>query len=239
MLVAIVLYPGFTALDAVGPYEVLRMMPDTTVRFVSHQAGPVPADSGIFVLGATHTYSEVPKPDIVLVPGSTADTLTAMADGVLLQWLQEVHKTTTLTLSVCSGSAVLAAAGLLKGLQATTHWVAHPLLEQFGAIPQKQQRIVESGKCITAAGVSAGIDLGLMVAMKLHGKAVAEKIQLLIEYDPMPPTDAGHPTKAPEDVMRIARKEMLIAAQNKLNAVSIPKILWRKVIDKVRRSYPV
>lgn len=237
MLVAIVLYPGFTALDAVGPYEVLRMMPDTTVRFVSHQAEPVPADSGIFVLAATHTYSEVPKPDIVLVPGSTADTLTAMADGALLKWLQEVHKTTTLTLSVCSGSAVLAAAGLLKGLQATTHWVAHPLLEQFGAIPQKQRRIVESGKCITAAGVSAGIDLGLMVAMKLHGKAVAEKIQLLIEYDPMPPTDAGHPTKAPEDVIRIARKEMLIAAQNKLNAVSIPKLLWRKMIDKVRRKH--
>lgn len=234
MLVAIVLYPGFTALDAVGPYEVLRMMPDTSVRFVSHKAGPVPADSGIFVLAATHGFDEIPEPDIILVPGSTADTLTAMADGALLTWLQKANETTCLTLSVCSGSAVLAAAGLLKGLPATTHWIAHPLLEKFGAIPEKNQRVVESGKIITAAGVSAGIDLGLMIAMKLHGKEVAEKIQLLIEYDPMPPTDAGHPSKAPEQVMQIARKEMLLAAQNKLNMISVPKLLWQQTINKLR-----
>lgn len=236
MLVAIVLYPGFTALDAVGPYEVLRMMPETEVVFVSHQSGPVVADSGIFILGATHSFSEVTAPDMVLVPGSTADTLTAMADKTLLDWLKQVHKTTLLTLSVCSGSAVLAAAGILNGLAATTHWIAHPLLQQFGAIPQKNQRVVESGKVITAAGVSAGIDLGLMIAVKLHGEEVAQKIQLLIEYDPMPPVNAGHPSKAPGKVFKVARKEMIIAAQNKLNAVSVPVILWRQMLEKAREK---
>ena len=237
MLVAIVIYPGFTALDAVGPYEVLQMMPDTEVRFVSNKVGPVAADSGIFVLGATHSFDEVPNPDIVLVPGSTADTTTAMADTELTSWLKRVHQNTRLTLSVCSGSLVLAAAGILKGKPATTHWIAQSALKQFGAKPMKNERIVESGKIFTAAGVSAGIDLALTVAKKLHGEAVAQKIQLLIEYDPMPPVDAGHPSKAPEEVFKLARKEMIIASQNRRNVISIPKILWRTALNKVRKSF--
>jgi len=236
MQVAIVIYPGFTALDAVGPYEVLRQMPDTEIRFVSNEIGPVVGDSGILVLGATHTFEETPAPDIVLIPGSTADTTTAMADQALIKWLQATHKTTQLTLSVCSGSLVLAAAGILEGHSATTHWIAQSALKQFGAKPKKNDRIVESGKIITAAGVSAGIDLGLYIAMKLHGEAVAQKIQLLIEYDPMPPVDAGHPSKAPKEVMQVARKEMIIAAQNRRNAISVPKILWHTALRKVRKT---
>ena len=235
MLIAIVLYPGFTAMDAVGPYEVLRMMPNTEVRFVSHKAEPIPADTGIFILGATHTFEQTPNPDMVLVPGSTADTLTAMADKSLLTWLKQVHQHTRLTLSVCSGSCILAAAGILRGHRATTHWVAHRLLEQYGAMPMKNDRIVESGKIITAAGVSAGIDLALQVAINLHGVAIAQKIQLLIEYDPQPPVDAGHPSKAPKDIFDTAKKEMLIAAQNKRNLISIPKLLWQKAILKARK----
>lgn len=237
MLVAIVLYPGFTALDAVGPYEVLRAMPDTEVRFVSNEAGPIVADSGILVLGATHTLREMPAPDIVLVPGSTADTTTAMADKELISWLKKVHKTTTLTLSVCSGSLVLAAAGILDGHPATSHWLAQPMLKQFGAIPKKNERIVESGKIITAAGVSAGIDLGFHIVLKLHGEAVAQKIQLVIEYDPMPPVDSGHPSKAPTEVMKIARKEMILAAQNRKNVIAVPTILWRTALDKIRKRF--
>ncbi|MCG8672753.1 MAG: DJ-1/PfpI family protein [Pseudomonadales bacterium] len=237
MLIAIVLYPGFTALDAVGPYEVLRAMPDAEVRFVSNEAGPIAADSGVFVLGASHSFDEIPNPDIVLVPGSTADTTTAMADKALLEWLKKVHETTQLTLSVCSGALALAAAGILDGRPATTHWIAQSALKQFGAEPRKNDRIVESGKIITAAGVSAGIDLGFHIALKLHGRAVAEKIQLLIEYDPMPPVDAGHPSKAPQDVMKVARKEMIWAAQNKRNVVTVPKILWRNALNKVRKAF--
>lgn len=236
MIIAIVLYPGLTALDAIGPYEVLRHMPDAEVRFVSNEVGPIVADSGVLVLGATHTFDETPKPDMLLVPGSTADTTTAMADKALLKWLQKAHETTQLTLSVCSGSLVLAAAGILDGHPATSHWIAQSALKQFGAEPRKNDRIVESGKIITAAGVSAGIDLGLHIAKKLHGEAMAQKIQLLIEYDPMPPVDAGHPSKAPKEVMQVAKKEMILAAQNKRNVITVPKILWRAALQKVRKA---
>lgn len=236
MQIAIVLYPGFTTLDAVGPYEVLHLMPDAEVRFVSDEPGPIVADSGVLVLGATHSFDETPNPDIVLVPGSTADTTTAMANKNLISWLQKVHQNTTLTLSVCSGALVLAAAGILDGHPATTHWIAQSALKQFGAKPRKNDRIVESGKIMTAAGVSSGIDLGLHIAMKLHGKEVAEKIQLLIEYDPMPPVDSGHPSKASKEVMAVAKKEMILAAQNKRNLVTVPQILWRTVIDRMRKK---
>lgn len=238
MQIAIVVYQGMTALDAVGPYEVLRAMPDTEIRFVSGQIGPVVTDSGVLVLGATHTYAETPTPDILLIPGSSADTTTAMADKTLLSWIQHAHETSTLTLSVCSGSLVLGAAGILEGHAATSHWLAQSALKQFGAKPKKSERIVASGKIITAAGVSAGIDLGLHIVQKLHDKEMAEKIQLMIEYDPMPPVDSGHPDKSSEKVLNIARKEMVIAAQNKRNAISLPLIVWRLFLNKVRKALP-
>ncbi|MCW5642716.1 MAG: DJ-1/PfpI family protein [Rhodoferax sp.] len=133
MQVAIVVYPGMTALDALGPYEVLRFIPQVDLRFVSHEPGPIVTDSGILVIGATHSFRDTPAPDVVLVPGSEADTTTAMADGRLLQWLRSAHASSQWTLSVCTGALVLGAAGVLDGHAATTHWIAQGRLPMFGA----------------------------------------------------------------------------------------------------------
>ena len=164
MQIAIVLYPGLTALDAVGPYEVLRLLPGAEVRFVAAAPGPVVTDSGVLLLGATHGYAETPSPDLVLVPGSGPRTATAMADTELLDWLRQVHQTTRWTTSVCTGAMILAAAGILDGLPATTHWMVQSGLAAMGAKAQRGQRIVRAGKVVTAAGVSAGLDLGLWLA---------------------------------------------------------------------------
>lgn len=237
MQIAIVVYQGMTALDAVGPYEVLRFIPDAHIRFVNSRSQPVITDSGILVLGATHSFEETPAPDIVLVPGSAADTPTAMADTELIQWLKSVHKTTKLTLSVCSGALILAAAGILEGHPATTHWIAQDGLKTFGAEPRKEERIVKSGKIVTAAGVSAGIDLALFVVRDLYGQERAEIIQLIVEYDPMPPIDSGHPTKASQSVHKSARVQMLKEIRNPRNAISVPAILWRRALGKVRKNW--
>ena len=234
MQIAIVLYPGLTTLDAVGPYEVLRFIPNCDLRFVSHAPGPIVTDSGILVLGATHSYDETPTPDIVLVPGSEANTTTAMADGRLLKWLNNAHQTSRYTLSVCSGALILAAAGILKGHPATTHWIAQDRLPAFGAKPQRDRRIVQSGKIVTAAGVSAGIDLALFVLGEVCGRERAEIAQLLIEYDPQPPFQAGHPSKASKAVFEAARAEMLARSRNPRNAISVPVILWRNALNRVR-----
>ena len=234
MQIAIVLYEGLTALDALGPYEVLRFIPEAELRFVSHRPGPVTADSGVLVLGATHSFDETPAPDIVLVPGSSADTTTAMADGALLAWLKKTHRTSRLTLSVCSGALILAAAGILKGHPATTHWIAQEMLPRFGVEPQYDKRIVKADKIMTAAGVSAGIDLALSVVEEICGRQRAEITQLLIEYDPQPPVQAGHPTKASTEVVKAASTEMRKRARNRKNFVSLPTILWRQAVAKVR-----
>ncbi|NKB33197.1 MAG: DJ-1/PfpI family protein [Pseudomonadales bacterium] len=235
MQIAIVLYKGMTALDAIGPYEVLNLIEDSELRFVSNEVGPIVTDSGILVLGATHSFEETPNPDLILVPGSSADTLTAMADKELINWLQTCHPNTRLTLSVCSGALVLAAAGLLEGKEATTHWLAQDELKRFGAIPKKQERIVRSGKIMTAAGVSAGIDLALAVVEELCGRQRAEEIQLLIEYDPQPPVNSGHISKASKSVLENATREMKAAARNPRNAVSLPLVLWRTALRKLRK----
>ena len=234
MQIAIVLYPGLTTLDAIGPYEVLRLIPNVDLRFVSHEPGPIITDSGILVIGATHSYIETPAPDIILVPGSEANTTTAMADSRLLHWLNKAHQTSRFTLSVCTGALILAAAGILKGHPATTHWIAQERLPTFGAEPQPDKRIVRSGKIITAAGVSAGIDLALFVVGEIYGRERAEIIQLMTEYDPQPPYQAGHPTKASKAVFEAARADLLERAKNPKNMVSVPKILWRTAINKVR-----
>lgn len=195
MQIAIVLYPGFTALDAVGPYEVLHLMPDADVRFVAHQTGPVLADSSALSLLATSTFADLDKPDIVLVPGSSVATTAAMNDPELQQWLMKVHETTTWTTSVCTGALVLGAAGILRGLPATTHWTVQSQLADVGAESRPNDRIVRDGKVATAAGVSSGIDLALWLAGEIYGADRARMIQLAIEYDPRPPYDAGHPSK--------------------------------------------
>ncbi|MFI9586307.1 DJ-1/PfpI family protein [Streptomyces sp. NPDC052236] len=195
MQIAIVLFDRFTALDAVGPYEMLCRLPDTEVVFVAEHTGPVTNDRGSLSLVATKTFAEVSSPDIVVVPGGPGQS-DQMENATLLGWLRAVDATTTWTTSVCTGSLLLAAAGLLQGRPATSHWLALDQLGKLGAEPTGR-RVVIDGKYITAAGVSAGIDMALTMAGKLAGEEHAQATQLLTEYDPQPPYDAGSPEKAP------------------------------------------
>ncbi len=174
MQIAIVVFPGLTALDVVGPYEVLRYLPDADVRFVWHETGPVVTDSGMLALGATHTLDETPSPDIVLVPGSGTAIAVAAEDKRLREWLRSAHRTSTWTVSVCGGALVLAAAGLLEGRRAASHWQALTPLRAFGAVPCGDERVVFDGKLATCAGVSAGIDLALSLAARIAGGGTRE-----------------------------------------------------------------
>lgn len=201
MKIAIALFDGFTALDAVGPYQVLSLLPGAEVVFVAERAGPVRNELGSLGLVADAAFAEVPNPDIVVVPGAPAPPL---EDGPLRQWLVAADATSTWTTSVCTGSLILAAAGLLTGRTATSHWVAYDELTKLGATPTSQ-RVVFDGKYVTAAGVSSGIDMGLALAGRVAGDDVARAIQLTIEYDPEPPYDAGSPEKAPEEAVAFVR----------------------------------
>jgi putative intracellular protease/amidase len=203
MNVAILVYERFTALDAVGPYEVLSRLPHASLTFVAQEAGPVRSDNGILTLLVESSTDDVEAPDIVLVPGGPGE-VAARAGGPVLDWLRSVHETSTWTTSVCTGSLILAAAGLLEGKRATSHWLALEQLGRLGAVPVAE-RVVFDGKLVTAAGVSAGIDMALTLAARIAGDQVAQAIQLGIEYDPQPPFDAGSPTKAPADVVALLR----------------------------------
>jgi putative intracellular protease/amidase len=199
--IAILLYEGFTALDAIGPYEVLSGLPDTTVVFTAAQAGPVMAHTGMLSVVAAAAIADVPHPDIVLVPGGPAKaTGPLMRPGPVPGWLTAVDQHTSWTTSVCTGSLILGAAGLLSGRKATSHWLALDRLADFGAAPVSE-RVVMDGKYITAAGVSAGIDMALELAGRIAGQANAEAIQLMLEYDPQPPYSAGSPQTAPRDMV--------------------------------------
>ncbi|MFG1611553.1 DJ-1/PfpI family protein [Nonomuraea wenchangensis] len=195
MHVAIPLYPRFTALDAVGPYTVLAFAPDWRVTFVAAEPGPVTDDRGALSLAATASYDDVPDPDVIVVPGGPG-TFDALADEALLGWIRRAHERTSWTTSVCSGSLLLGAAGLLDGLSATTHWAALELLRQYGAEPVSERTVVQ-GKVVTAAGVSAGIDMALTLLARARDEETAQAVQLAIEYDPRPPFDAGSPRTAP------------------------------------------
>ncbi|HEV2613994.1 MAG TPA: DJ-1/PfpI family protein [Gammaproteobacteria bacterium] len=206
MKIAFLFYDGMTALDAVGPHEILCRLPNAKVYRVAKNAGSIQTDSGL-VLMAEYGLADVNQADILFLPGAgSATTLKQYPE--ILEWVRNIHKTTTWTTSVCTGSLILGAAGLLKGLSATTHWAALDRLAIFGAHP-KQSRIVESGKIMTAAGVSAGIDMALTLAAKIAGKTVAETLQLGIEYDPEPPFDAGSPAKANPDIRENLRKRLV------------------------------
>ncbi|MFC4007410.1 DJ-1/PfpI family protein [Nonomuraea purpurea] len=196
MHVAIPLYPRFTALDAVGPYTVLAFTPDTTVTFVAAEAGPVTDDRGTLTLIATASYADVPRPDVIVVPGGPG-TMEALSDEALLGWIRQAHEHTRWTTSVCTGSLLLGAAGLLSGLKATSHWAILDHLERFGATPVSE-RVVGSGKIVTAAGVSAGIDMALTLLAQARDEVTAQAVQLAIEYDPQPPFTCGSPKTAPE-----------------------------------------
>ena len=203
MNIAILLYERITALDAVGPYEVLSRLPDARVTFVGAQPGPVRTDNGMLGLVADCSIEEIGQPDIVLVPGGPGE-VAERAGGPTLAWLRTVHERTRWTTAVCTGSLILAAAGLLEGRRATSHWLALEHLRQLGAEPVCE-RVVRDGKVLTAAGVSAGIDMALMLAALLAGETVAQAIQLGIEYDPQPPFDAGSPARAPAEIVAALR----------------------------------
>jgi putative intracellular protease/amidase len=203
MNTAILLYDGFTALDAIGPYEVLSRMPGASVTFVASEAGPVRTDNGMLTVLAERPIAEVPAPEIVLVPGGPGE-VAARAGGPALDWLRSAHETSTWTTSVCTGSLILAAAGLLQGKRATGHWLAMNKLRELGA-DAVSERVVFDGKLVTAAGVSAGIDMALTLAARVCGDSVAQAIQLGIEYDPQPPFDAGSPQKAPSEIVELLR----------------------------------
>ena len=218
MQIAILIYEGLTALDAVGPYEVLALVPGARVQFVAREPGPKRTDTGCLALTADYALADVPRPDVVLVPGSSNSTRDAMSDGATLDWLRAAHETTRWTTSVCSGALVLAAAGLLAGKRAATHWAAAPHLAQFGA-KYAAERFVEEGKIITAAGVSAGIDMALHLAARVAGEDAAQVIQLLTEYDPQPPFDAGSMRKATPEVVEHAKRRMAeLASRTKARA---------------------
>ena len=203
MQVAVLLYDRFTALDAVGPYDVLGRIPGAQVTFVAAEPGPVRTEQRSLALVADAPMREYPHPDIVVVPGGFG-TRDLLEDEEILGWLREAHEQTKWTTSVCTGSLLLAAADILDGLEATTHWLARDELAALGAVPVPD-RVVRQGKIVTAAGVSSGIDMALHLAALEAGDTVAQAIQLGIEYDPAPPFDAGSPEKAPADVVDLLR----------------------------------
>jgi putative intracellular protease/amidase len=203
MNIAILLFDRLTALDAVGPYEVLSRLPGAKVTFVAEQPGPKRTDTGQLALTADASLVELPHPEVVLVPGGPGRQA-LMDDGSVHDWLRAADERSTWTTSVCTGSLILAAAGLLKGKRATSHWLALEELRGLGvdAVPE---RVVFDGKIVTAAGVSAGIDMALALAAKIADERTAQAIQLGIEYDPQPPFDAGSPERAPVEIVQALR----------------------------------
>ena len=206
MRIAIFLYDGMTALDAIGPYDVLRQLPGAEVVFVGDTAGIKRTEAQPLGLVADRAFADVTRADILVVPGGLGQER-VMREPATLAWIRRIHETTTWTTSVCTGSLILAAAGLLHGLRATTHWAVLDELREFGATPVSE-RVVEQGKIITAAGVSAGIDMALRLVARIAGDDVARGIQLGIEYDPAPPFDTGSPQKAPAYIVDLVRQTL-------------------------------
>ena len=196
MLVAYLLYPRFTALDVVGTFQVLSAAPGFQSVFVAAEVGMVIDDTSLCALQAGSALADVATPDVVVVPGSDCS---CDPDHALVEWLGVVHPTTTWTLSVGTGSSYLAAAGALDGAEAATHWASAQRLSEFG-VTYSDQRVVRAGKVLTSAGASAGLDLALTLLGLSHGPAVAQSVQLALEYDPQPPYDAGSPAKAPAEI---------------------------------------
>jgi transcriptional regulator GlxA family with amidase domain len=199
--IAIPLFPRFTALDAIGPYEVLQRLPDHDVVFIGHARGPVRSDNGFLGIEVDATFEELARPDVIVFPGGIG-TRSLLDDERVLDWVRQAHETTTFTTSVCTGSLVLAAAGLLDGLDATTHWGARDILAKYG-VTVSEARVVEhlDRRIITAAGVSSGIDMALRLVELLVDRTAAEAMQLMIEYDPQPPFDAGAVDKVDDAVI--------------------------------------
>lgn len=207
MQIAFLFYEGMTALDVIGPHEILCRLPGANVMRVAKHPGAVKTDSAGLVLTAEYGLSDVSHADVLVIPGAgTATTLRNYPD--ILAWVSSIHRITKWTTSVCTGSLILGAAGVLSGLKATTHWAVLDRLRQWGAEPTNS-RVVEAGKVITAAGVSAGIDMALALAAKIAGPQTAQALQLGLEYDPEPPFDMGSPKKANPAILEALRDRMM------------------------------
>lgn len=205
MQITFLFYDGMTALDAIGPHEILCRLPDVTVTRVAKSSGKIMTDSGL-ILTADYALSDISYADILFIPGA-GNATTLRKHPEILEWIRSIHLKTKWTTSVCTGSLILGAAGILSGIKATTHWAALDRLNKWGAEPL-QERIVESGKIMTAAGVSAGIDMALTLAAKISGEHIAKALQLGIEYDPKPPFDSGSPEKADPILLKTLREKM-------------------------------
>lgn len=208
--IGLVLYPKFTALDIVGPFQTLVDVPGFDVFFIANEVGPVEDHTGRLTMSATKSFSEITELDVLVVPGGNADRGIKENDPVV-EFVKRIHPTTTWTTSVCTGSIFLAHAGILDGLVATTHWASYDRLKALGAIPT-ETRVVQSGKVMTSAGVSSGIDMGLVLVAALVGEDMAKAVQLAIEYDPQPPFDAGAPSKVSPELL-----ELVVALFNENN----------------------
>ena len=209
MDIAIPLYDRFTALDAIGPYEVLSRLPGARVRFVAVEPGPVRTDSGMLTLMADGSLDDVPRPEVIVVPGGIG-TRERLDDERVVGWIRRAHESSDWTTSVCTVSLLLGSAGVLDGIEATSHWLELETLRRFGARPTAR-RVVEQGKVITAAGVSSGIDMALRLAERIAGERAAQAIQLLIEYDPQPPFDTGSTATAPAELVELVRSRAIAA----------------------------
>jgi putative intracellular protease/amidase len=207
MQIVIALFDRFTALDAIGPYQVLAHLPNAEVIFAAERARSVTDDTNFLTVQAQASYADVPRPDIIVIPGGPGQA-DQMTPGPLQDWLLEADKTSRWTTSVCTGSLVLAAAGLLNGRKATTHWLAQDDLRDLGATPQPGERYVIDGKYATAAGVSAGIDMALVLAGRVAGDDEAQFIQLGMEYDPHPPYQSGSPATARPEIVESFTRHM-------------------------------
>ena len=204
MDIAIPIFDGLTALDAIGPYEVLWRLPDARVRFLAAEPGAKRTENGMLALTADGSLDDLMTPEVIVMPGGYG-TRALMRDEHMLDWVRAAHETSEWTTSVCTGSLVLGAAGILDGLEATTHWTLMETLGRLGATAVNR-RVVEHGKVITAAGVSSGIDMALTLAARIAGDDMARAIQLAIEYDPKPPFDSGSIEKAPPELLELARE---------------------------------
>jgi transcriptional regulator GlxA family with amidase domain len=204
--IAYVLYPDFTALDLVGPYEVISRWPDAEVHFLARSLEPVRADVGLTVI-PTDTPDTLSDPDLIVVPGS-GNPVPVLDDQVLIEWLRAAAPGCQWTASVCTGAGLYAAAGLLEGKKTTTHWAFRDNLRAMG-VEVVGDRVVWQGNHISGAGVSAGIDMALALTDRVHGRKLAESLQLSIEYDPQPPFDTGSPTKADASTLRLALRVLL------------------------------
>ena len=220
MNIVIYVYNGLTALDAIGPYEVLSRLPKANIKFVGEEKGVIVSDTHFLKIFAEYDITEVSTADILVVPGSTVGFLREIKKKPVLSWLQKIHAQTQWTTSVCTGSIILAAAGILQGLEATSHWAAIHLLRDYGVEPQPE-RFIQQGKIITAQGVSAGIDMALYLVSQLLGEEKARAYQLAIEYFPAPPLGIQKADELDESARKLAQKIMAADARKDLSIIEI------------------